>query len=134
VTVKHFFQEPFSGKDIIKQGKILSLSLDESVAEKLKAAISRLTPAIRDYYDLGHFIKSGFNFAHRDFLKMVNKKLSLDGYKRDYSYNLGLSGQAIEELKRIRDKDLTPMIRTDEKFDLDLVLAYFNKLFDQMKA
>ena len=130
VTVKHFFQEPFSGKDIIKQGKILSLSLDESVAEKLKAAISRLTPAIRDYYDLGHFIKSGFDFAHQDFLKMVNKKLSLDGYKRDYSYNLGLSGQAIEELKRIREKDLTPMIRTDEKFDLDLVLAYFNKLFD----
>ncbi len=134
VQVKHFYQDPFSGEDLFPQGSVLALSLEESVAEKLKAAISRLTPAIRDYYDLGHFIKMGFDFARPDLLELVNKKLKFDGYKRDYSYNLGLSDQAIGELKRISESDLTPMIRADEKFDLDAVLAYFNKLFDQKKV
>ena len=129
VQVKHFYQDPFSGEDLFTHGSVIALSLEESAAEKLKAAISRLTPAIRDYYDLGHFIKIGFDFVRPDLLKLVNKKLELDGYKGDYSYNLGLSNQAIEELKRISESDLVPMIRADEKFDLDVVLEYFNKLF-----
>jgi hypothetical protein len=107
----------------------LALSLEESVAEKLKAAISRLTPVIRDYYDLGHFIRNGFDFNRSDFLEMVDKKLRLDGYERDYSQNLGLSEQAIKELKKLTNTDLVLMIRRDEKFDLDEVLMFFDKLF-----
>ena len=60
---------------------------------------------------------------------MVDKKLRLDGYERDYSQNLGLSEQAIQELKRSIDASLVLMIRRDEKFDLDEVLVFFNKLF-----
>ncbi len=134
VPVKHFYQDPFNGEDLFPQGVILALSLEESVAEKLKAAISRLTPAIRDYYDLGHFIKAGFDFARLSFLKMVNEKLRLDGYTRDYSRNLGLQDAAIQELKRTLKDDLAPMIRMDEKFDLDEVLKYFNKLFGKKQA
>jgi len=91
VKIKHFYQDPFSGENLFPQGSILGLSLIECAAEKLKAAISRLTPAIRDYYDLGHFIKTGFDFSRPVFLKLVNKKLELDNYKEDYSNNLGLS-------------------------------------------
>lgn len=129
VAVKHFYQDPFTGKDLFPQGSVLALSLEESAAEKLKASISRLTPAIRDYYDLGHFIKAGFDFARPEFLKMVNKKLRLDGHKKDFSHNLGLSDHAIHELKRSIKTDLVPMIRADEQFDLDNVLSFFNKLF-----
>jgi len=129
VTIKHFFQNPFTGEDLIEQGKVLALSLEESVAEKLKAAISRITPVIRDYYDLGHFIRNEFDFNRSDFLKMVDKKLRLDGYERDYSNNLGLSEQVIKELKRSINANLVLMIRKDEKFDLDEVLVFFNKIF-----
>lgn len=87
VPVKHFYQDPFTGEDLFPQGTVLALLLEESVAEKLKAAISRLTPAIRDYYDLSHFIKTGFDFARAEFLKMVNEKLRLNGYEKDYSHN-----------------------------------------------
>ena len=62
---------------------------------------------------------------------MVDKKLRLDGYKRDYSHNLCLSEQAITELKRSTDADLVLMIRRDDKFDLDEVLVFFNKLFEK---
>jgi len=88
-----------------------------------------LTPAIRDYYDLGHFIKKGFDFSRPDFLKLVNKKLELDNYKGDYSNNLGLPEKAIKELKRISQTDLFPMLRIDDEFNLDEVLDYFNNLF-----
>jgi hypothetical protein len=60
---------------------------------------------------------------------MVDKKLRLDGYERDYSNNLGLSEQVIKELKRSMYENLVLMIRRDEKFDLDEVLVFFNKLF-----
>jgi len=60
---------------------------------------------------------------------MVDKKLRLDGYERDYSNNLGLSEQVIKELKRSMYENLVLMIRKDEKFDLDEVLVFFNKLF-----
>jgi len=128
VKIKHFYQDPFSGENLFPQGSVLGLSLEECAAEKLKATISRLTPAIRDYYDLGHFIKTGFDFSRPDFLKLVNKKLELDNYKGDYSYNLGLPEKAIKELKRISQTDLIPMLRIDDKFDLDEVLGYFNNL------
>jgi len=91
-------------------------------------------PAIRDYYDLGHFIKKGFDFSQQDFLKLVNKKLKLDNYRRDYSYNLGLAKNVIKELKRISQTDLVPMLRIDDKFDLDEVLKYFNELFKKNKS
>lgn len=133
VKIKHFYQDPFSGENLFPQGSILGLSLIECAAEKLKAAISRLTPAIRDYYDLGHFIKKGFDFSRPDFLKLVNKKLELDNYKGDYSNNLGLSKNAIKELQRISLTDLVPMLRIDDEFDLDEVLNYFNELFKRIK-
>ena len=93
--------------------------------------MSRLTPAIRDFYDLGHLIKTGFDFSRPEFMKIVNKKLKFDDYEKDYSHNLGLSSQQIDELKRISESDLMPMIRAGEEFDLDVVLKYFNKLFAQ---
>jgi hypothetical protein len=37
---------------------------------------------------------------------MVDKKLRLDGYERDYSQNLGLAEQAIKELKKLKNTDL----------------------------
>lgn len=132
VKVKHFYQDPFSGEDLFPQGNVIGLSLEECAAEKLKAAISRLMPAIRDYYDLEHFIKTDFDFSNPDFLKLVNKKLEFDNYKGDYLYNLGLSEKAIKELKRISQTDLFPMLRIDDKFDLDEVLGYFNNLFKRV--
>jgi len=49
--------------------------------------------------------------------------------ERDSITQLGLSEQAIKELKRSMDVNLVLMIRRDEKFDLEEVLVFFNKLF-----
>ena len=43
--------------------------------------------------------------------------------------NLSLSEQAIKELKRSINANLVLMVRRDEKFGLNEVLVFFNKLF-----
>lgn len=133
VSLKHFYQDPYTGKDLIDQGNILALSLEECVAEKLKAAISRLKPEIRDYYDLWHFINKKYDFRQKNFLQIVNEKLKFDGYQKNYSFNLGLSEENIEDLTNSIKTSLLPMLRMEDDFDLKFVLNYFNELFQDNK-
>ena len=128
-VIKHFYQDPFTGEDLFPPGKVLSLSLNEAVAEKLKAAISRKDVAIRDYYDLWHIAESGFNFYQDKFIKLFRRKLSDEGHDIDYKKDFGLSAAKLSILRRQVDTDLMPVIRADEKFDLEKVLERFNKLF-----
>ena len=128
-VIKHFYQDPFSGEDIFPFGKVLSLSLNEAVAEKLKAAISRKDVAIRDYYDLWHIAESGFDFYQDKFIKLFKRKLSDEGHDIDYRKDFGLSAEKLTVLRRQVDTDLMPVIRADERFDLEKVLDRFNKIF-----
>ncbi len=127
--IKHFYQDPFTGEDLIPAGKVLSLSLNEAVAEKLKASILRKDAAIRDYYDLWHIAESGFDFHQNDFIKLFKRKLSDDNYAGDYRQNFGLSVEKLLLLRNQVDTHLVPVIRADEKFDLGKVLERFNRVF-----
>lgn len=128
-VIKHFYQDPFTGEDLFPSGKVLSLSLNEAVAEKLKAAISRKDVAIRDYYDLWHIAESGFDFYNEKFIKLFKRKLSDEGYTGDYRKNFGLDADKLSILHRQVNTDLMPVIRADERFKLEKVFERFNKLF-----
>jgi predicted nucleotidyltransferase component of viral defense system len=39
------------------------LSLEEMMAEKMRAALTRLTPAIRDFFDIRYVQQQGFDFT-----------------------------------------------------------------------
>ena len=124
--IKHFYQDPFTGEDLFPQGKVLSLSWEEAVAEKLKAAISRKDVAIRDFYDLWHIAEFGFDFHSDKFIKLFKRKVTDEGYAGDYKIDFGLSADKLALLRRQVDTDLIPVIRADESFDLDQVLKRFN--------
>ena len=131
--IKHFYQNPFTGEDLIPSNKILSLSLNEAVAEKLKAAITRRDLAIRDYYDLWHIAKIKFDFHNKKFLSIFKKKLEGEGYKDDYRNNFGLDDNGIKLLHRNVETDLIPVIRLREDFDLKKVFVLFNKILRDIK-
>lgn len=124
--IKHFYQDPFTGEDLFPSGKILSLSWNEAVAEKLRAAISRKDAAIRDYYDLWHIAEYGFDFYNEKFIKLFKRKIIDEGYIGDYRKNFGLSADKFLLLRRQVDTDLIPVIRAGEGFDLDKVFERFN--------
>lgn len=127
-VIRHFYKDPFTGRNMIPENKILSLSLDEAVAEKLKAAITRKDLAIRDYYDLWHIAEAGFDFYKRHFLEIFKKKLKDEDYQGDFKDNFGLSGGKMDLLTRQIETDLIPVIRIDEAFDLNKVFMRFNKI------
>ncbi len=128
-TIKHFYKDPFTGKDLIPTNRILSLSLNEAVAEKLKAAITRRDLAVRDYYDLWYIKEAKFDFHDKKFLAIFKKKLKDEGYKGDFKHNFGLSEKAIKDLHKQIETDLMPVIRLGEHFNLDRVFERFNKIF-----
>lgn len=130
--IKHFYQDPFTGEDLFPRGKILSLSWNEAVAEKLKAAISRKDVAIRDYYDLWRIVELGFDFHSDKFIKLFKRKVTDEGYAGDYKKDFGLSPNKLYLLRRQVDSDLIPVIRAGESFDLDKVFERFNVILQKV--
>jgi len=132
-VIKHFYQDPFTGEDLFARGKVLSLSLNEAIAEKLKAAITRKDVAIRDYYDLWYIAESEFDFYQANFTKLFRKKLSGDSYSGDYRKNFGLNADQLSLLRSQVDSHLMPVIRAGEKFDLEKVFEKFNQILSDEK-
>ena len=130
--IKHFYQDPFTGDDLFPAGKVLSLSWNEAVAEKLKAAISRKDVAVRDYYDLWHIAEFGFDFYNDKFIKLFKRKVTDEGYKGDYSQDFGLSPDKLSTLRRQVETDLMPVIRAGESFDLEKVFDRFNVILQKV--
>jgi predicted nucleotidyltransferase component of viral defense system len=128
----HFYKDPFTGNDLIPRNKILSLTLNEAVAEKLKAAITRKDVAIRDYYDLWFISEAKFDFKDRHFLSIFTKKLEEEKYRANYSNNFGLDQKNIELLRKQIETELIPVIRVGESFDLDKVFERFNPILQKL--
>ncbi len=119
--------------DLFPSGKVLSLSLNEAIAEKLKAAISRQDVAIRDYYDLWHIAEFGFDFYQDKFIKLFKRKLSDEGHQIDYRQDFGLRVDQLSLLRSQVDTHLAQVIRADEKFDLEKVLERFNQILSDKR-
>lgn len=132
-TINHFYKEPFTGEDLIPSNRILSLSLNEAVAEKLKASITRKDLAIRDYYDLWYIAEAGFDFYDKRFFSIFKKKLKGEGYKGDFKYNFGLSKNAVELLYKQIETDLIPVIKIGRHFELNKVFERFNNILKNLK-
>ena len=131
-VITHFYKDPFTGEDLIPKNKILSLTLNEAVAEKLKAAITRKDVVIRDYYDLWFISEAKFDFKDRHFLSIFKKKLEAEKYRANYSHNFGLDQQSIELLHKQIETELIPVIRVGESFNLDKVFERFNEILKKL--
>lgn len=127
-TVSHFFQDPFSGEDLLPRKLIRSLTYDEAVAEKLRAAITRRDVTIRDYYDLHEIASSGFRFLRKSFVSLFRKKLDEEGYRGDFRRCFGRMAGETEQIRKQVQTDLLPVIRAGEKFDIDAVFDLFDRI------
>ncbi len=78
-------RNPFTGEPLFKTGTVSCLPLVELVAEKTRAAISRLHCAPRDFYDLKYALEAGFDFRDENFLEVLKIKLKEDGFSEDLS-------------------------------------------------
>ena len=122
---------PFSGQPLIPIFIVRAMEMREAYAEKVRAALTRKEPAIRDLYDLFHAVrKIGLDLDDPDFLIMVKKKLDVPG-----NTPIDISLEYKQELDRQLEGQLRPVLRPgdfdgfnmDEAFEL---IARVDKLAD----
>jgi len=136
--INHKFLHPFTKEPLFNTSKVLCLSLQELVAEKMRAACTRRIIAARDFYDLGYLIERQFDFKGKEFLSIFKKKLEEDGFSTDlknYKYNLGRNEVEINDMKlRLKD-ELFPVLTVNARknFDIQKVLDRFNKIFEDIQ-
>lgn len=84
---------------------------------KLRAALTRREPAVRDFFDLDHAVRSGrLNTNDRRLLELVRHKLAVRG-----NAPVDVSDAKRESLKRQVQAQLRPVLSEADfaRFDLD---------------
>jgi len=132
--ITHKFLHPFTKEELFDAGTVNCLLLDELVAEKLRAASTRLTIAPRDFYDLGYLLRNRFDFESKELLLLFKRKLSEDNFPADlrkYRLNLGRSDKEINEMKsRLPDELFSVLtLEAQKEFDIDKILDSLNRIF-----
>ena len=113
---------PFSGRSLLPIFAVEAMGMKEAYAEKVRAALTRTEPAIRDLFDLFHAVhKMKLDVDAPDFLNMVKKKLDVPG-----NTPVDISLEYQRELGRQLEGQLRPVLRPadfdsfkmDEAFEL----------------
>jgi hypothetical protein len=102
------------------------LQLREAYAEKIRAALTRRDPAIRDFFDIDHAVRNAlFDHKNRAVLDLVAAKLLVAGNEP-----VNLSEAKLAVLRGQLEAQLRPVLRTKdyEAFDLQRVIVVLEEL------
>lgn len=108
---------PLTGRSLIASFASRCISLPEAYAEKFRAALCRLEPAIRDFYDLHHAATSALIVPHDDgLLELIKRKIMVPG-----NDPVDVSDDRLDQLRMQLEAQLKPVLRAVdfESFDLD---------------
>ena len=113
---------PFSGRPLLPIFSVQAMDMKEAYAEKIRAALTRREPAIRDLFDVFHAAhKMGLDLDGHDFLILVKQKLDVPG-----NIPVEISLEYKRELIRQLEGQLRPVLRPadfdgfnmDESFEM----------------
>lgn len=121
LKAKTLLVNPITQKPVLPDFPLVGLSLKEAYSEKIRAALSRVKPAIRDIFDIHYAIKRRLIEEPRGFIKihdispMVKYKMKILNRKVD------LSERRKKELLSQLQTDLRPVLRQKdfEEFDFE---------------
>ncbi len=108
---------PFRGQPLLPEYTVRVMALQEAYAEKVRAALTRRGPAIRDFFDLFYAdAAKALNFFDPDFLTMVKVKIDVPG-----NAPIDISADRKQELDRQIEGQLKPVLRPPDfdGFNLD---------------
>lgn len=117
IYIDKLLEEPFFWKHYIN-----CIDLKESTAEKLRAALTRWKPAIRDFFDIWYIKNySDFDFTNKKLLELIEIKLKEANYKYTLEENY-------DELEKQIETDLKPVLNDEFEFNLketyDFILTF----------
>ncbi len=116
--IKSIYIDKIMEENIFWAHFINCIDLRESIAEKLRASLTRTIPAIRDFFDIW-YVKQfwNFDFEDKDFKKLLEIKLK----EVDYKYTLE---ENFENLKKQVETDLKPVLNNDFSFDFEEIYKF----------
>ncbi len=135
--VQHEFKHSFTDKPLIDSGRVRCLSLNELVAEKLRAGAIRKTIAPRDFYDIDFILRNKFDLANKEVMTLFKKKLQEDGTDTDlrkYRKNLSRTDEEIKDMYSRIETELFDVLTLGERknFDLSTALKRINKAMESV--
>jgi len=108
---------PFTRKALVSNIDVITLTMEEAIAEKLRAALTRLDPAIRDFFDIDYLVSQHkIDLTDQHLLQLVAEKLKVPG-----NPPIDLSPARKEKLETQVNTELKPVLRPSdfESFNLD---------------
>ncbi|OGS27653.1 MAG: hypothetical protein A2297_08715 [Elusimicrobia bacterium RIFOXYB2_FULL_48_7] len=135
--VNHKFIHPFTKEPLFDAGVVSCLDLKELVAEKMRAAATRLDIAPRDFYDLWYLAANGFDFTDPGLWKIFKEKLAEDGFDAGllkYRVNMGRSEKEVREMESRIEEELLDVLSPEAKknFNLKTALETINRALKEM--
>ena len=135
--VQHVFLHPFTGEPLFDGGQINCLSLNELIAEKLRAGAIRKIIAPRDFYDIDFVLRNKFDLTNKEVIALLKKKLQEDDADTDlgkYRENLGRSDEEIKDMNSRIETELFDVLTPNERenFNLNTALERINKMMEKV--
>ena len=116
--IQSIYIDKIMEENIFDTHYINCIDLKESTAEKLRAALTRRTPAIRDFFDIWYIKYNwGFDFDDKEFRDLLKLKLK----EVDFDYTLEDNYDLL--VKQIQT-DLKPVLNEDFDFDFDEIYSF----------
>lgn len=123
---------PFARKSLVPDIDLIALSMKEAVAEKLRAALTRLEPAIRDFFDIDYLVSQHqVDVSDQHLLNLLAKKLKVPG-----NPPIDMSSGRKEKLKTQLNTELKPVLRSSdfENFDLNRVFDITGRIHQSLQV
>lgn len=115
---------PFSGQTFFPGFTLHAMDRDEAYAEKMRAALTRKDPAIRDFFDIFYAVHNlGIDLSDSGFLSIVQAKLAVAG-----NFPINVSDDRKSQLVRQLDGELRPVLRP-----ADFDMFNLNEAFDMVR-
>ncbi|MDP3030078.1 MAG: nucleotidyl transferase AbiEii/AbiGii toxin family protein [Deltaproteobacteria bacterium] len=111
---------PFTRKSLVSDIDVITLSMEEAIAEKLRAALTRLEPAIRDFFDIDYLAsRNKLELNDQHLFQLLTEKLKVPG-----NPPIDLSSARKEKLKTQINTELKPVLRPSDFENFNLERAF----------
>jgi predicted nucleotidyltransferase component of viral defense system len=119
-TARTIAVNPFSRQPLLPLITVHAMSVSEAYAEKVRAALTRREPAIRDFFDLFFATRRmKLDFQDTGFLDMVKAKIEVPG-----NDPVDVSPERWQKLDRQLGGQLKPVLRPTDFADFNLNDAF----------
>lgn len=109
-------QNAITGEPLVAPFPLSVIALKELWAEKIRAALARREPAIRDFFDLDYAIAGlALDLRSADLIDLTRKKLTVPGNE-----SVNLSEARMKNLQDQVERQLRPVLRESEFVAFDL--------------